>query len=220
MNILIFGATGTAGGCVLRACLNAPEVKEVRLVTRHSVGLQNDKLQEFLHHDFLNYESIADAFADIDACLFCLGVSVLQVPDETQYRRITHDFTMAAAQQLKKASPKAVFHYISGQGTRPGSRVMWSRVKGQTEQELIALMRSAGWRPAMIGGKPSAHSPKLLKILHPVLRMLKPFRGLYVDGLDLGCAMIQATMEGVHGRVIENVEIREIAERYLGRAVK
>ena len=33
MNILLFGASGTAGGAVLRACLDAPVVEELRGIT-------------------------------------------------------------------------------------------------------------------------------------------------------------------------------------------
>lgn len=214
MKVLIFGATGLAGGSILKACLAAPVVDEVRVIIRRPVGLQDNKLREFIHNDFLNYSGLSHAFAGTDACLFCLGVSVMQVSDEREYRRITRDFTLAAARELKKMSPDTTFHYISGQGTRLDSRMMWARVKSQTEQELIGMMNAVGWRPAMIGGEPSTGSPKLLKVLHPALKLLKPFRSLYVEGLDLGRAMIQATMENISKRIIENREIREIAERY------
>jgi len=90
-------------------------------------------------------------------------------------------------------------------------------VKARTEQELIALMPSVGWRPAFINGEPSAGSPRLFKVLQPVLKLLKPFRSFYVEGHDLGRAMIQATTENIHGRMIENAEIREIAGRYSSR---
>lgn len=214
MKILIFGATGLAGGSVLKACLAAPVVNEVRVITRHPVGLEHNKLREFIYADFLNYTDVGNAFASIDACLFCLGVSSMQVSGEAEYRTITHDFTLAAAKELKKSSPRAMFHYISGAGTRLDSRLMWARVKAQTEQELIALMNSVGWRPAFIDGEASASSPWLFRVLQPVLKLLKPFRSLYVEGLDLGRAMIQATLENIHGRVIENPEIREIAKRF------
>lgn len=214
MKILIFGATGLAGGSVLKACLDAPAVQEIRLIIRRSVGRQHNKLHEFIHQDYLNYTHVKEAFVGIDACLFCLGVSVMQVPDENEYRRITHDFAIAAAQELKKDSPSAIFHYISGQGTQSQSRMMWARVKAQTEQELIGLMRAIGWRPSFIDGEPSANSPKLIKVLRPALRLLKPFCSLYVEGQDIGRAMIQSTIENIYGRVIENAEIRELAKRY------
>jgi uncharacterized protein YbjT (DUF2867 family) len=37
MKVLIFGATGSAGGSVLRACLAAPDVREVR-ASRRAAG--------------------------------------------------------------------------------------------------------------------------------------------------------------------------------------
>jgi len=215
MKVLIFGATGLAGGSVLKACLDAPLIDEVRVITRRPVGFPHGKLHEFIHDDFLNYQAVSDAFAGVNACLFFLGVSVIQVSGEAEYRRITHGLAIAAARQLKNISPMATFHYISGQGTSLASRMMWARIKAQTEQELLALLPSVNWRPAFIDGDPAAGSPAFLKVLRPVLKLLKPFRSLYVDGQDIGRAMIQATMENIHGRVIENTEIREIAERYL-----
>jgi hypothetical protein len=45
------------------------------------------------------------------------------------------------------------------------------------------------------------------------LRLWGPFRSLYVVGEDLGRAMLQATREDLRRRVIENAEIRQLAER-------
>jgi len=214
MKMMLFGATGLAGGSVLKACLASPVVDEIRVITRRSVGISASKLHEFIHHDFLNYSGVSNAFTGMDACLFCLGVSVMQVPGEAEYRQITHDFALAAAQELKKNSPQATFHYISGRGTKRGSRMMWARVKAETERELIGMMKAVCWRPSFIDGDPSATTPKVIRVLRPVLKVLKPFPGLYVEGQDLGRAMIQATIENVRGRVIENSEIRELASRY------
>jgi len=47
-----------------------------------------------------------------------------------------------------------------------------------------------------------------------MFRLLKPFRNLYVEGLDLGRAMVQSPADNTRGRVIDNAEIREIAKRY------
>ncbi len=60
----------------------------------------------------------------------------------------------------------------------------------------------------------SSTPPMLLRMLRPVLKLLKPFSNLYVDGRDLGRAMIQATLEKIQNRLIENSEIRELASRY------
>ncbi|MGD9904581.1 MAG: hypothetical protein AB7U83_14040 [Vicinamibacterales bacterium] len=45
MTILLFGATGSAGGSVLRACLAAPEVSEVRAPVRREI-IENAALRD------------------------------------------------------------------------------------------------------------------------------------------------------------------------------
>src|SRR5262249_8646871 len=107
----------------------------------------------------------------------------------------------------------AAFHYISGTGTRPDSRMFWSRVKAQTEQDLINLVEADCWRPGFIDAKPSPTLPKVFAALYPVMRLLKPFPKLYVNGQDLGRAMLQASVEKMRRRIIENPEVREIAAR-------
>jgi uncharacterized protein YbjT (DUF2867 family) len=213
MKVLLFGATGSAGGSVLRACLSSPLVEDVRVITRRELALAHEKLRVIVHKDFLDFAGVEPMFAGVDACFFCLGVSVTQVPDEATYRLITHDFTLTAARALNAHSPNAAFHYISGQGTRADSRMMWARVKATTEQELMALSGAVCWRPALIDGEHSESGPRVYQLLLPVLRLLKPFRGLYVSGADLGRAMLQATAEHIRGRVIENAEIRALATR-------
>jgi uncharacterized protein YbjT (DUF2867 family) len=217
MRILIFGATGSAGGSVLRACLASPAVEEVRAVVRRPLPLDDPKLRVFVHGDFLDYSRIADAFVGVDACLFCLGISATQVSGEAEYRRITHDFALAAARALRAGSPGAAFHFISGQGTSVSSRFMWARVKGETERDLISEVGAVCWRPAAIDGVPSRSEPRLFKVLRPLLRVLSPFRNLYVKGEDLGRAMLLGAAEDLRGRILENRDIRDFADRAGGR---
>ncbi len=214
MKILIFGATGSAGGSVLRACLSSPQVEEVRAIARRPLELADPKLRAVVHGDYLDYTKVESAFAGVDACLYCLGISATQVAGEPEYRRITHDFALAAARALRAQSPAAVFHFISGQGASLGSRFMWARVKAETERDLMAEVDAVCWRPAAIDGVPSQSEPRLFKIARPVLRvLLRPFRGLYVKGEDIGLAMLRATADGLRGRIVENAEIRDIADR-------
>ena len=210
MTVLVFGATGAAGGAVLTACLKASVVDEVRAITRKPLTITHAKLRNILHADFLDYSAIASTFEGVDSCLFCLGVSITKVSRD-EYQRITHDFTLAAACTLLARSPSAAFHYISGKGTRPDSRMFWSQVKARTELELMDLIGAGCWRPAFIDTPPSPSFPRILTGIYPLLRLLKPFKSLYVHGEDLGRAMLQATLENLRKRIVENPEIREIA---------
>jgi uncharacterized protein YbjT (DUF2867 family) len=213
MNVLVFGATGSAGGSVLQSCLTAADVSSVGVISRRPVALADPKIRSAVHSDFVDFSNVAAAFAGLDAIFYCVGVSVRQVPDEQMYRTITRDFALAAARTMQAQSPAAVFHFISGTGTRPDSRFMWARVKAETERDLIDLVQAVCWRPAFIDGDSSRNAPGLYQAARPLFRLLRPFRSLYVSGDDIGRAMLQATRERWHGRIVENPEIRAIAAR-------
>lgn len=190
----------------------------MRAIVRRPTGLTHAKLREVVHADYLDFSATPNAFEDLDACFYCLGISVMQVSGEAEYRRITHDMAMAAARAMLKESPTAPFHFISGNGASLTSRQMWARVKAETEADLMALAGAVCWRPAAIDGVPSATEPLLFKVLRPVLRIvLGPFRGLYVTGEDIGRAMLEATAQGMRNRVIENAELRDLADRWAAR---
>jgi uncharacterized protein YbjT (DUF2867 family) len=212
LTVLLFGATGAAGGSVLKVSLASPAVGQVRAFARRPLASVHTKLRTVIHEDYLAYESVRNEFRGVDACFFCLGISATQVPDETAYRRITQEFALAAARMLQEESPGAHFHYLSGGSASLESRMMWARVKAEAERDLMALVNATCWRPAFIDGEESASQPALLRWSKPVFRLLRPFRGLYVKGDDIGRAMIHATRTGLRGRVIENPELRDLAE--------
>jgi uncharacterized protein YbjT (DUF2867 family) len=213
MRILIFGASGMVGSSVLNACLKSPRVSAVRAVLRRPLATSDPKLETVLHKDFRDFTAVVPAFRDVDACLFCLGISSSIVPDEAAYREITYDYPMAAGAALRAASPSAAFQYLSGQGAGVGSRLMWARVKGEAERDLMARFGATCWRPMGVGAAPSATTPWAFYLARPFFPIMRLFPRLFVEGEDLGRAMLQATAEGVHGRIIESAEIHDFARR-------
>ena len=210
----MLGASGSAGGCVLRMALAAPDVESVHTISRRPLGISNPKLTNVLHDNYADFSDVERAFANVDACLYCLGKSVSQVSGEAEYRRITHGYALAAARTLRRQSPGAVFHFLSGAGAAVDSRYMWARVKGETDRDLLKEVEAVCWHPAAIDGMPSASEPIKYKVFRPIGRVIfKPFRSLYVTGDDIGRAMLAATRSGVRGRVIENAAIRDLAEQ-------
>ena len=212
MKVLVFGATGTAGSGILRACLETPAVRDVRVIARRAPADTHAKLTVFTHDDFLDYAKAEAAFADLTACLYALGISVNQVSGEAEYRRITHDFAMAAARQLAVSSPAAAMHFVSGQGTRLDSRFMWARVKAETERDLASVTATVCWRPGFIDGGTVVSGPRLYRAMRPAFRLLRGFRSLYVTSEDIGRAMLQATVQGIRRGVLENKQIRALAD--------
>src|SRR5262245_48309771 len=214
MNVVLFGASGMVGRGVLLECLDDPGVNGVVSVVRRPTGETHAKLTEVVHADFLDYTAIEPALRDADACFFCLGVSSVGMK-ESDYRHVTYDFTMAAARTLHRLNPKLVFIYVTGAGTdsTEKGRSMWARVKGKTENDLLALFATAYmFRPGYIHPERGV-GPRIrwlrvaATVLRPVGFLLTQFPGAGTRTDVVGRAMLAAARSGAPSHV---VEIREI----------
>ncbi|MFD6920609.1 NAD-dependent epimerase/dehydratase family protein [Streptomyces sp. NPDC059944] len=220
MRVIIFGASGMVGHGALHACLRDDTVTEVLAVVRSPLPLTHAKLRQIVHADFTDYAAVQDQLKDLDACFFCLGVSAVG-RSETEYARVTHDYTLAAARALNAASPSVTFVYVSGEGTDSTgkSRQMWARVKGRTENELLAMpMAAYMFRPGYIQPIDGASSRtplyrvmyRVTAALYPVLRRAFP---RYVTNTDaVGRAMLAvARQHGTGPTVLRNPDINRLA---------
>jgi len=219
MRVILFGASGMVGQGVLRECLLDPEVTTVLSVVRSSTGQLNTKLREIVHKDFLDFSSIETELAGFDACFFCLGVSSAGM-SEDRYRRVTHDITLAAAKSLVKLNSNMTFVYVSGAGTVSSERgrVMWARVKGQTENALLRLPFKAAYmfRPGVIVPLHGIKSRTMLyrvpyAVLGPLLPLLKRLFPKYVTTTEkLGRAVLIAAKRGAPKSVLESADINKL----------
>ncbi len=208
---MVFGATGMVGQGVLRECLLDPGVTSVLSVGRTPTGKRHEKLRELQHSDFTDFSAIATEFADADACLFCLGISSVGM-SEADYRRTTYDFTLAAGRAFAEQAPGATFVYVSGAGTdsTERGRSMWARVKGQTENALLALPITAYLvRPGIIAPVHGVRSKTrayrvAYTVLGPLILLLRKAFPRYVTTTeDLGRAMVRIARDGAPKRVLE-----------------
>jgi uncharacterized protein YbjT (DUF2867 family) len=220
VKIILFGATGMVGQGVLRECLRDPEVERVLVIGRSSIGVQNEKVREIVHKDFLDFSSIEDRLGGYDACFFCLGVSSVGMTEQ-DYARVTYDYTMAAAQVLAKQNPGMTFIYVSGTGTDSSEhgRLMWARVKGKTENALFKLpLKAYMFRPGYIqplGGIKS--KTKLYGALYSVVGVFYPmllamFPKYVTTSEQVGRAMICVAKRGAAKRWLENDDINHCCD--------
>jgi uncharacterized protein YbjT (DUF2867 family) len=153
MRVIVFGATGMVGAGALIECLEDPRVRSILVIGRHSVGVSHPKLRELIRSDFFEYSDAQADLSGYDACFFCLGVSSVGL-SEAAYTHLTYDLTLAAARAIVAVNPRLTFCYVSGAGTDSSEqgRAMWTRVKGRTENALLALPFKAAFmfRPAFI----------------------------------------------------------------------
>ena len=219
MNVLLFGATGMVGQGVLRECLLDPGVQSVLSIGRSATGQRHPRLRELIHRDFLDFSPIENDLAGFDACFFCLGVSSAGMKEE-DYRRITYDFTMAAARTLARINPNMTFIYVSGMGTDSSERgrPMWARVKGKTENDLLGLPFKAAYmfRPGLIVPLDGIESKTRLyrafyAVMAPLLPLLNAAFPKYVTTTEqVGRAMITVARQGASKPVLENKDINEV----------
>jgi len=217
IKVLLFGASGMVGTAALRECLADAQIARVVTVGRSAPALQDAKLEHIEHADLSSYESIAPALRGFDACFFCLGVSAAGM-SETAYSRVTHDFTLAAATMLAGLNPRMTFVYVSGAGTdSTGSgRIMWARVKGRTENALLALPFAAAYmlRPGIIqplhGIRSKTKSYRVfyasVALVLPLLRILLPNQVLTTT--QIGRAMLNLAQHGYPKTILEARDIR------------
>lgn len=212
------------GQGALRECLLDPEVTAVLAIGRTATGQHHAKLKELVQEDVTDLSMLERELAGYDACLFCLGVSAVGL-SEADYRRVTYDLTVKVAQTLERLNPKLTFVYVSGGGTDATERglSMWARVKGATENALLAMPfeRAYMLRPGFIRPLHGAVSKTrwyralyaLIGPLYPALKRLFP--GQVTTTEELGVAMLQLLKRGFAQPVLENRDIAALASRGL-----
>jgi uncharacterized protein YbjT (DUF2867 family) len=219
VNAVLFGATGMVGQGVLRELLRDPEVARVLAVTRRSTGVEDDKFHELVLDDFYDFTSVANELTGYDACFFCLGVSSAGM-SEKDYRRLTYDLTIAAARVLAERNPGMRFLYVSGTGTdsTEKGRVMWARIKGETENALLRLPFKAAYmiRPGYIQPLHGIRSSTTwTRVAYAVAAPLFPvwktlFPNYLITTEELGRAMIRAARVGCPKRILEIPDLIEL----------
>ena len=219
MKVILFGATGMVGQGCLRECLIDPEVETVLAVGRSPTGVQNAKLREIVHDNFLDFSAIESQIAGYDACFFCLGVSSVGMSEE-RYRHLTYDLTLAAATTLSRLNPGMVFVYVTGQGTdsTEQGRLMWARIKGKTENDLLRLpfkaaymFRPAGIQPLHGVKSRTAWVHAIYVVAAPLLTWLNRVAPKYMTTTEqVGRAMIKVARDGYPKPVLESEDINRV----------
>lgn len=191
MKVIITGTTGMVGEGVLLECLASPMVLEEG----------DEKLHGY------------------DACFFCAGVSSVGMK-EPEFKRITYDTTLTFARAVGPASQMS-FIYVSGGGTDSSEkgRMMWARVKGKTENDLMKLpfKQVFAFRPgfmvAIPGQKRVLAYYKYISWLFPAIKVVLP--NIITTLQQVGQAMITAARQGYEKNIVEVKDIKILAGREL-----
>jgi uncharacterized protein YbjT (DUF2867 family) len=218
LRAIITGATGMVGEGVLHECLEHDGVDQVLVIGRKTCGVTHPKLKEILHGNFHDLTAIKNRLGGYNACFFCLGATSIGM-SEDEYRALSYTLTMHVAETLCKLNPDMTFCYVSGAGTdsTEKGKLMWARIKGKTENDLMKLpfKQVYNFRPGFMkpteGLKNTHGYYKLFNPIYPLARAVFPN---WVSTLsELGLAMINSAIMGYEKQVLEVKDIVSLSKR-------
>ena len=205
------------GEGVLAECLRDEQIQQVLVINRKPSGFQHPKLKELVVPDFSDFSKVEEELKGYDAAFLSMGVSSMGLNEE-EYTYHTYNLTMALARPLERLNPDMTLCYVSGQGTDSSEkgRIMWARVKGKTENDLMNMsfkqvfaFRPGGLQPEK-GAKNIKGAYRFFMPLMPLFRVLFP--GSMSTLRDLALAMIHVSREGYQTQVIEVKDLKNIAK--------
>ena len=218
MKILVTGATGMAGSELVRQAIADDSINEIIALARRPLEISHPKITTVIHQDFLQYDAVKDHFRDCDACIWCLGISQLQV-SKAQYEVITYDYTLAAATAMFAVNPLIHFVFLSGNGAdRTGkSKVLFAKLKGKTENALLQLgfINLTIARPDAIWPKHKhKNAPFAYKLGFPFYPLIERFAPSKIIGsVQLAKALLWLAKNPGEKNTYENMELRMLGEK-------
>lgn len=156
---LIAGATGLVGGHCLDGLLESPDYDRVIALTRRPLTQRHAKLDQHLV-DFEQLGREGTIFPAADDVFCCLGTTIKTAGSQAAFRQVDFVYVVALAGQALGRGARQ-FLLVSSLGANPGSRIFYSRVKGETEAAIAALSFEGRhiFRPSILTGERVEHRP-------------------------------------------------------------
>jgi uncharacterized protein YbjT (DUF2867 family) len=210
-SLLIVGATGLVGReCLLLAGAD-PGFDRIVVLARRAAPTPQPAKVSWRTVDFAHLPRLARAeprlFA-VDAIVCALGTTIRDAGSQARFREVDHDYPVALATAGAAASARH-FLLVSALGASPTSRVFYSRVKGDTERDVLALPYPSITvvRPSLLVGDRA--DLRIGERIGQLLGWAVPARYKPVHARQVAMALIAAAKDGAPGRrVIESAEIR------------
>ena len=193
---LLFGSSGFVGSFLLQELLRDPDYGRVIAVARRDLDIKHDKLAVIIG----DYDSLPACLEGVraDAAFIAIGTTKKKTPAWSDYYRCDHDYPVRAAALAKERGATSLF-LVSAVGASVNSSVFYTRTKGETERDILALdfEHTHIFRPSIIMGERPEHRPleramiQVCRVITPLLSGgLKKYRGM--EAKDIARAMLLA----------------------------
>jgi uncharacterized protein YbjT (DUF2867 family) len=198
--LLLAGATGLVGEATLQRALASARVHQVVAPTRRPLAPHPKLSNPVVDFDALP----ADAdWWRVDAVACALGTTIRDAGSQDAFRRVDHDYPLAIARHAHAHGAKT-FALVSAKGAAAGSRVFYSRVKGEVEEALagIGFASLTLLRPGLLGGERRQHraGEGLALRVFGALEAVLPASYRIVPAPRVADALLQAALDAPPGR--------------------
>jgi len=211
--VIIAGATGLVGREILQRLLDDPSEPAVHSLGRRPPALAHPRLTAHVV-DFAALPALPRA----DEVYLALGTTIKVAGSEAAFRAVDHDANLAVARAALAAGARRAA-LVSAMGADAGSRVFYSRVKGELEDALRALPfeRLVIARPSLLVGNREALGQPVRRgeswgfALGRVLDPLIPANYKPIGAAAVARALLAAIAEGEGCTVLLSGAMREPA---------
>lgn len=215
---ILLGASGLIGHNLLEKLLANDNYREVLSISRKSIDLKHDKLQQLI----INFDNLNDYIDQIsgDEVFCCLGSTIKKTPDLNLYRKIDYQYPLDVA-QIAFTNGAKHYHLVSAMGADVKSRLFYSRTKGEVERDLqqIPFQSTHIYRPSLLDGERKEERKtentmiKLMRTINPILiGPLRKYRSIKIE--KVATAMLNkanSNETGVH--IYASDQIQEMADK-------
>jgi uncharacterized protein YbjT (DUF2867 family) len=199
MKLLVVGATGLVGRCVLDQALADTRIAAVVALTRR--GLPPHPKLQAVRVDFDQLPA-DEAWWQADAVICALGTTMRVAGSREAFKLVDYEYPLAVARLARQhGTPTYVLN--SAVGADPSSRVFYLQVKGEVERDLTRLNFASLTfaRPGFIGGHREefrAYERVMLSVLGAV-GFLLPKRWRVNPAPTIARAMVDAAVRAEPG---------------------
>lgn len=161
MKALIIGATGATGKDLINKLIEDKDFEEIHAFVRKPFEMENEKVT-FHVVDFEKPENWKDLVKG-DVAFSCLGTTLKDAGSKEAQRKVDYDYQLNFA-KIAKENDVEDFVLVSAYGASPNSKIFYSKMKGELEQEIKKLHfnKLTIFNPGMLERKNSNRTGEVL----------------------------------------------------------
>ncbi len=208
-HIVLAGATGLCGQYVMHLLLAHRQCKQLTIIVRKRIEVSHPKLQQVVC-DYTSFKP--NMIPNCDRVFCCLGTTIKVAGSQEVFEAVDRHYPVAIAKAAFERGAKA-YNIITAISSSPNSKVFYSRVKGDCEQDLqnIGFQSVLILRPSMLLGPRTEKrfAEHIGQILMDKLSFLIPGRYKAVRAEWVAEVMVREGLKDQVGvRIIESEGIR------------